>query len=130
MPRCLREILIVIRHKFSGKRVDCVRRTDVTLSEFLDQLVLQRKIRTLHAALGRDGVGADAGDVQLVHRTTELRLTAAASHIIIVDAEHAGFVAVKCQRLAVLFQVTARGFKVGERVLGSDKNYFAQCNLC
>ncbi|VGP55800.1 hypothetical protein SB02110_04989 [Klebsiella quasipneumoniae subsp. quasipneumoniae] len=121
MPRCLRETPVVVRHKFSGKGVSRVRRTDVTQPEFLDQPVLQREMRSLHAALGRAGVGADAGDVQLVHRATELRLTVAASRIPVVNAEHAGLVAVKGQRLAVLFQVAARGFKVGERGLGADE---------
>lgn len=121
MPWCLRETPVVVRHKLSGKGVSRVGRTDVTQPEFLDQPVLQREMRTLHAAFGRAGVGAYAGDVQLVHRATELRLTVAASRILVINAEHAGLAAVKRQRLAVLFQVAARGFKVGERGLGADE---------
>ena len=78
-------------------------------------------MRTLHAPLGRTGVGADTGDVQLVHRTSELCLTIAASRIFVVDAEDAGLIAVKRQRLAVLLQIAGRGFKIGKRGLGTDK---------
>jgi len=84
----------------------------------------------LHAALGRAGVGADAGDVQLVHRATKLRLTVAASRIFIVDEEHAGLVAVKRQRLAVLLQISARGFIIVERGLGADEMKLHQAVGC
>lgn len=44
-------------------------------------------MRTLHAALGRAGFGADADDVKLIHRASELCLTVAASRIFVVDRE-------------------------------------------
>jgi len=71
-------------------------------------------MRTLNAVFGRNSVGADAVDVQLVHRTTEQRMTVAASCIFIVYTEHAGLVAVKRRRLKVLLVIVACGFKVGE----------------
>ena len=58
-----------------------------------------------------------------------LRLTVAASRIFVIDAENAGLVAVKCQWLAVLFKIAARGFKVGERGLGADEVKLHQAHV-
>ena len=52
------------------------------------------------------------------------------SFIARVDAEHAGLVAVKHQRLAVLLQISARGFIIVERGLGADEMKLHQAVGC
>lgn len=121
LPRCLRETTVVVRHKLSSKGVGSVRRTNARQPELLDQPVLKREMRMFHAPLGKTVVGADTGDVQLVRRAPGLRLAVAAGRSFIVDAEHAGLVVVKRQRLAVKLGIDARGLKIGESRLVADE---------
>lgn len=117
MPWCLRKPPVVVCHELSGKGVGGFRRADFAQPQLFDQPILKRQMCTLHATLGRTGVGADARDVELVHRTPELRLAVTANRIFVVNAKHAGFVAVECQRFTVLLQIAAGGVKIGERGL-------------
>lgn len=79
-----------------------------------------------HTALGRTGVGTDAGDVQLVHGTAKLSLAITTSGLLVVDPEDAGLVAVERQRLTVTFQIAPGGFKIGESGLRTDEQKLHQ----
>jgi hypothetical protein len=68
-----------------------------------------------HAPFGRRCIGADAIDVELVERPSELRIARAFDCARVIDSKDAVFVAVERQRLTVMHQLVARGLEVPER---------------
>ncbi len=112
--RRLGKALVVVGDEGRHEGIGGFQGADPAQAQFLHQTVLQRQMGAFDPALGLAGVGADALDVRLVQRPPELGATAAIPCRRVVDAEHAGLVAVEGGRLAMPLQVGARRDKVAE----------------
>ena len=69
-------------------------------------------MRSFNAALGRRCVGAYPIDVELVKRPSELRMALAGRRLLLIDPEHARFVAVECQWLPVALEIFMSRLKI------------------
>ena len=87
---------------------------DLSESQFLNQVVLQRTVGSFHATLRLAGVGAQDLDVQLCECTTELCHALPALRIA-VDAEHRVLIGVKGDWTAMRGQIAMQCFELAGR---------------
>lgn len=128
--RRLGKTCVVAGHKVGCKGIGVGHVADSAKPQLLDQAILQSEVRTLHTTFGLAAVGANALDVQLVHRSAELGIAVAALRRLVVTAEHAGFVAVEGQRLSMPLQVGAGGGEVAEGRFGFGEMQVHQLAGC
>lgn len=128
--RRLGKTRVVAGHKVSCKGIGVGHVADSAKPQLLDQAILQSEVRTLHTTFGLAAVGANALDVQLVHRSAELGIAVATLRRLMVTAEHAGFVAVEGQRLSMPLQVGAGGGEVAEGRFGLGEMQVHQLAGC
>ena len=102
---CSRESTIVVLTKGIDERVACFAVIDAVKPELLHEAVLQCLVRALDTSFSRGGVGANHVDVEVLHRTAELRVSNATYRFLPVDAENRMFVAVERDRLAMAPQI-------------------------
>ena len=112
---------VVVGDEKRHEGVGGLQRADPAQAQFLHQPVLQRQMGAFDPALGLAGIGADALDVQRVQRPPELGAAAAVPRRRVVDAEHAGLVAVEGGGLAMPIQVGARRDEVAEGRLAAGE---------
>ena len=96
---------------------------DVSQAHLLDEAILQGLDGALNAAFGLWGVGADNLDVQCLHRAPKLGQTGSRDRIKVIDAENAVFIAVEGDGLAMLGEVSAHHFTIGEHGLAQHKRH-------
>jgi hypothetical protein len=83
-------------------------------------------VSTLDAAFCGWRIGAHSIDIEFIECASELRMALAGSCGLLVDPEHARFVAVECQRLAIVIEILVGCLEIRERRLNPDKQHHHQ----